>query len=128
MTECRSINPMHLPRRLLVTMAMLAAVVPVLADDPFVLDGNAESGKALYQLHCASCHGDRAQGDGSWAGAYDPPPSDLTREGLDAERLFLATRDGGMAVGMRATMPAFRHTLEEQSIHDIVAYIKSLDQ
>ena len=127
MTECRSINPMQLPRRLLVTMAMLAAVAPVLADDPFVLDGNTESGKEQYQMHCASCHGDRAHGDGAWAGAYEPPPSDLTREGLDPERLFLATRDGGMAVGMRATMPAFRHTLDEQSIHDIVAYIKSLD-
>jgi mono/diheme cytochrome c family protein len=78
-------------------------------------------------MHCASCHGDRAKGDGSWAGAYEPPPSDLTREGLDAERLFLATRDGGMAVGMRATMPAFRHTLDEQSIHDVVAYIQSLN-
>ena len=128
MTERRSIKPIHRTRHLWATMAMLAAAVPVLADDSFVLDGNAETGKALYQLHCASCHGDRAKGDGSWAGAYQPPPSDLTREGLDAERLFLATRDGGMAVGMRATMPAFRHTLDEQSIHDIVAWIKSLEQ
>ena len=121
-------------RFLQVLMATVLTIVvttvlasPVLADDSFEPTGNAEAGQAQYQTHCASCHGDRAQGDGSWAGAYEPPPSDLTRDGLDAERLFLATRDGGMAVGMRATMPAFRHTLDEQSIHDIVAWIQSLD-
>jgi len=113
-------------RRLLATTAVLFAAAPVLADESFVLHGDAKDGKPLYQTHCADCHGERAQGDGSWAGAYDPPPSVLTREGLSAERLFIATRDGGMAVGMRATMPAFRHTLDEQSIHDIVAYIHSL--
>lgn len=127
MTKRRSIKPIHRTQHLLATMAMLAAVAPVLAADSFELDGNAESGKTQYQTHCASCHGDRAKGDGAWAGAFEPPPSDLTREGLNAERLFLATRDGGMAVGMRATMPAFRHTLDEQSIHDVVAWIQSLD-
>ena len=106
---------------------VLSVSVSVLAEDAFELSGDAEAGKAQYQIHCASCHGDRAQGDGSWAGAYEPPPSDLTRDSLGAERLFLATRDGGMAVGMRATMPAFRHTLDEQSIHDIVAWIKSFE-
>jgi len=113
--------------RVMVMLAMLVTAVPVLADESFALNGDARAGQPLYQMHCADCHGERAQGDGSWAGAYEPPPSDLTREGLSAERLFIATRDGGMAVGMRATMPAFRHTLDEQSIHDIVAYINSLD-
>ncbi len=128
MNEHGSTNLMQRPRHLLTTIAVLVACVPVLAEEPFTLNGDAQAGKPLYQTHCADCHGERAQGDGSWAGAYQPPPSDLTREGLGAERLFIATRDGGMAVGMRATMPAFRHTLDEQSIHDVVAYIKSLDQ
>ncbi len=118
--------------RLFATLVLLMVALPLLADEvvtgqSFELDGDAQAGKPLYRTHCADCHGERGRGDGSWAGAYDPPPSDLTREGLGAERLFLATRDGGMAVGMRATMPAFRHTLDEQSIHDIVAYIQSLE-
>jgi mono/diheme cytochrome c family protein len=122
-------EPIHLMYRACRLMAVAALMVaaPVLADDAFELAGDAEAGKAPYQTHCASCHGDSARGDGPWGGAFQPPPSDLTREGLNAEHLFLATRDGGSAVGMRATMPAFRHTLDEQSIHDIVAWIQSLD-
>ncbi|QOC22463.1 cytochrome c [Wenzhouxiangella sp. AB-CW3] len=113
-------------RHTLVAVVMLFAVAPVLAEETFNGKGDVQVGQELYQTHCADCHGEHGRGDGSWAGAYEPPPSDLTREGLTGERLFIATRDGGMAVGMRATMPAFRHTLDDSSIHDIVAYIQSL--
>lgn len=104
---------------------LLLAATPVLADG-FELRGDAEAGKAPYQMHCASCHGASAAGDGPAARAFNPPPTDLTREGLSAERMFLATRDGGMAVGLAATMPAFSRSLDEQTIHNVIAYIKSL--
>jgi mono/diheme cytochrome c family protein len=104
---------------------IMFAAAPVLADD-FKLDGDAEAGKAPYQQQCASCHGASGTGDGPAARAFNPPPSDLTREDLSAERMFLATRDGGMAVGLAATMPAFSRSFSEQTIHDVVAYIKSL--
>jgi high-affinity iron transporter len=104
---------------------LLVAATPVLASD-FELNGDAEAGKAPFQQQCASCHGNSAQGDGPASRAFNPPPSDLTREDLSAERMFLATRDGGMAVGLTATMPAFSRSMNEQTIHDVVAYIKSL--
>jgi mono/diheme cytochrome c family protein len=96
-----------------------------LADD-FELRGDPEAGKAPYQQQCASCHGNSAKGDGPASRAFNPPPSDLTRDDLEAERMFLATRDGGMAVGLAATMPAFSRSMDEQTIHNVVAYIKSL--
>lgn len=104
---------------------LLFVAVPVLADD-FELNGNAEAGKAPFQQQCASCHGTSGAGDGPASRAFNPPPSDLTREDLSAERMFKATRDGGMAVGLAATMPAFSRSMSEQTIHDVVAYIKSL--
>lgn len=108
----------------LVTGLLLAAG-PALADG-FELDGDAEAGKAPFQQQCASCHGASAAGDGPASRAFNPPPSDLTREDLSAERMFLATRDGGMAVGLAATMPAFSRSMDEQTIHNVVAYIQSL--
>ncbi len=73
-----------------------------------------------------TCHGHAGTGDGPAAAAFEPPPSDLTREDLTAEQIFLATRDGGQAVGLTALMPAFRHSLDEQTIHDVVAYTLTL--
>lgn len=108
---------------------MLAASAnPAVADESadFELRGDPDKGKTPYLEQCATCHGASAQGDGPESGAFDPPPRALTRNSLSTKRMFIATRDGGMAVGLRATMPAFRHTFDEQTIHDIVAYIESL--
>ena len=110
---------------LTLTLALASAGGMAVGGD-FELAGDPERGEQPYQLQCASCHGSAGQGDGPASAAFDPPPSDLTRPDLDAERMFIATRDGGMAVGLTAIMPPFGHSLDEQAIHDIVAYIKSL--
>lgn len=34
-------------------------------------------GAALYQTHCASCHGAQGRGDGPAATSLSPPPADL---------------------------------------------------
>jgi len=43
----------------------------------------APDGAALYQLHCAFCHGATGRGDGSDASLFDPPPTDLRGGVLD---------------------------------------------
>ncbi|MGY6520046.1 MAG: c-type cytochrome [Lysobacteraceae bacterium] len=85
--------------------------------------GDVVSGEPLYQRHCAACHGPSGRGDGQQGRAFDPGPPDFTAGGADAQRYYLATRDGGMAVGVSAAMPAFRHTLNEQQTRDIVAHL-----
>jgi mono/diheme cytochrome c family protein len=42
---------------------------------------SALNGRALYETHCASCHGRRGTGDGPDAALYDPPPRNL-RDGF----------------------------------------------
>lgn len=107
-------------------LAGLLMAMPSAQADAFELNGDAEAGKAPYQQQCGSCHGNSGKGDGPASRAFNPPPSDLTRDELTAERMFLATRDGGMAVGLAATMPAFGRSMNEQTIHDVVAYLKTL--
>ncbi len=40
---------------------------------------DAVAGAALYQRHCASCHGAEGRGDGPVAASLRQPPADLTR-------------------------------------------------
>lgn len=90
------------------------------------LRGDAAAGEPLYQRHCAACHGPRGRGDGLQGRAFDPGPPDFTAGNADAERIYQATRDGGMAVGVSGAMPAFRHTLSEEQIHAVIAHLMQL--
>jgi len=107
-------------------LAGLILTAPMALADDFELKGDPEAGKQPFQQQCASCHGNTGKGDGPAARAFNPPPASLQREDLTAEHLFLVTRDGGMAHGLAPTMPAFNRSLNEQQIHDVVAYLVSL--
>jgi len=92
------------------------------------LNGDGNAGEAIYLEHCASCHGIRGAGDGPQGRAFDPRPADFTAIEADAERFYLATRDGGMAIGMSGAMPMYRHTLDDGEIRDVVAHLMHLRQ
>ncbi len=53
-----------------------------------------EEGLALYQVHCAECHGEVGQGDGSRAGEFSPPPTDFTDQAMMVERSAVALYAG----------------------------------
>ena len=46
----------------------------------------AAEGAAIFATHCATCHGPEGRGDGPAAAALRPPPADLSRPRLPAER------------------------------------------
>ncbi|MCA1779374.1 MAG: cytochrome c [Xanthomonadaceae bacterium] len=111
--------------------ALAVAVVGTasLADEPPAAgDSAGDSGQALYLRHCASCHGPAGRGDGQEGRAFEPPPTDFTEVEPDAARFETAIRDGGMAVDKAGTMPAFRHTLGDEEIQDVVAYLMQLQR
>ncbi len=94
--------------------------------------GDPKAGAAIYEHHCAFCHGSKGWGDGPGAALFDPRPRDF-RPGLFKIR---STQTGELPTdedlirtvtnGMPGTgMPSFRH-LGEQAIRDVVAYIKTL--
>lgn len=110
---------------------------------PAAVDGSeaqpaALPGRDLYALHCATCHGVEGKGDGPAGLPIVPMPRDFGvgrfkfdadgdgRTGTDRD-LFLVIRDGAGAVGGNPLMAPWGH-LGEQRIHELVAYVRSLER
>lgn len=89
-------------------------------------------GRAVYDRHCAECHGDQGTGQpGDWRvrnadGSYPPPPLDDTAHAWHhPTAVLLESVREGSPPGM-GNMPAWKDRLSEQQMQDVVAYIKSL--
>lgn len=89
-------------------------------------------GKAVYEAHCMTCHGPGGKGQpGDWRirdadGYYPPPPLDDSAHAWHhpTAALLETIRDGSPQGQGR--MPAWKGTLSEREMQDVVAYIKSL--
>jgi mono/diheme cytochrome c family protein len=94
-------------------------------------------GKAVYDLHCGSCHGARLEGQSNWqaklpSGRMPAPPHDPsghTWHHPDAV-LFGITQYGLVPgkyapPGYQSDMPGFGQTLSDDEIWAVLAYIKS---
>jgi mono/diheme cytochrome c family protein len=110
-------------------MARPAAGQPAAPSGP---PASAHPGKAVYDRHCATCHGATGGSDGPGAAALPvkPPPFTDGRLLNPLRDDFLATvvRDGAAAVGLAPQMPGFGRLLTEREIRDVVAYIRTLAQ
>ena len=81
-------------------------------------------GRQLFANNCAVCHGAQGRGDGAAAAALPQRPEDLSKiapppvfpDGVVAYRI---------ANGVKM-MPAFRSTLNESEIWDLLNFIRSL--
>jgi len=89
-------------------------------------------GKTVYEKHCLECHGDAGKGQpGDWRireadGYFPPPPLDDSAHAWHhpTAALLEVIRDGSPQG--QGKMPAWKDTLSEQEMQDVVAYIKSL--
>jgi mono/diheme cytochrome c family protein len=85
-----------------------------------------------YQFYCAQCHGTAGHGNGINAPHLTVPPRDHTKadylETRTDEHLFIAIQQGGLAVGRAPCMPSWQHTLDENTMHSLVSYIRELCQ
>ena len=120
----------------MITKGMLFAltvffVVGVRAEEAFKISGDPAKGKALYTMHCVSCHGVTGAGDGGCASGLKSKPRALNEKAymdtLTDEHLFHVIKNGGPSVGLSDVMTAFGDVLKsEQAIHDVAAYVRSL--
>ena len=84
--------------------------------------------KDTYQWYCAQCHGVKGKGNGINSTFLTVPPRDHTKadylETRTDEQLFNAIKLGGVAVGRAPCMPAWGHTLDEETMTSLVRYIR----
>ena len=81
-------------------------------------------GRLLFEKDCAVCHGAQGRGDGVAAAALPQRPDDLSRiapppifpDGVVAYRIINGVK----------MMPAFKSTLSENEIWDLLNFIRSL--
>ena len=89
-----------------------------------------ENGRFLFLNFCAHCHGNRGGGDGFNAEYIDKDPAKLSDPKFLAkrsnEKLFRVISVGGAKVKKSHLMPPFGHTLSEEEIWSLVAFIRYL--
>lgn len=88
-------------------------------------------GRELFQAHCATCHGARAEGALQWQradaqGKYPPPPLDGTGHAWHhpSAGLKQVINQGTQKIG--SNMPAWGNRLSDQDIEAIIAWFQSL--
>ncbi len=102
---------------------------------PYLDEAAVAQGATLYAENCASCHGDKFEGEADWQvagpdGLRPAPPHDETGHTwhhADA-LLFDLTKRGVAEVigrGYESAMPPFDGTLTDEEILATLAYIKS---
>jgi DMSO reductase family type II enzyme heme b subunit len=114
-----------------------AAAVPKVASvpvKPAPVAADDKAGKALYERHCAQCHGDEGKGDGPVADLVYPRPRDFTlgmykvRHTLSGQLptdhdLFRAISEGLPGT----SMPAWKKHLTEAERWQLAHYVKRFE-
>ncbi|MDX1413756.1 MAG: cytochrome c [Candidatus Promineifilaceae bacterium] len=106
------------------------------ASPPLLPADEIALGKNIYTIHCASCHGQKLEGEANWKqqnedGSFRSPPHSAdghTWHHADSV-LIEAIKEGGaryegMDIGVTSNMPAFAGILTDEEITAVLTYIK----
>jgi putative heme-binding domain-containing protein len=90
----------------------------------------ARQGQPLFLHYCAACHGVSGDGDGYNADQLDKEPAELSSQKFIAKKknkqIYRVIKFGGHASKKSHLMPLFGHTLSEEEIWSLVAYVRYL--
>ena len=88
--------------------------------------GDTVAGRALFVQRCATCHGDKADGQSKLAPLLNPRPANLLVSQLDSAARNRIVRNGGAAVGRSPVMPNWSAELTEAELRNVIAYVASI--
>lgn len=90
-------------------------------------EDNLARGRALFNQKCAACHGENGQSQTEFAAAAPARPEDLTGQkvrALTEGEIYSVINDGVKSSGM----PAFKGRVSDESLWQIVLYVKRLSR
>lgn len=96
------------------------------------MSAHIETGRTVYVRNCMPCHGDRLDGGGHFARAFNPVPADFTSNGTIAQLteayVFWRIAKGGPGLPNEGTpwnsaMPAWDDVLTEEEIWATILYL-----
>lgn len=120
--EASSVDPENPPD----PPAPYAGKTNPMAGDP----GAVQAGEEIFQINCASCHGQTGAGDGPAAMGLSPKPVNLMEVGgkLSDAYMFWRISEGGGMAPFNSAMPAWKGILSEEKIWQTVSYIRTLHE
>jgi mono/diheme cytochrome c family protein len=121
-------------RPILASFALVLVLAGCSSND--TAHGDPVAGRALYDQHCASCHGRNLEGQPDWRTRLPtgrmpaPPHDDSGHTWHHADEILFGITKYGVSPryappGYQSDMPAFAASLSDPQIRDVLAYIKS---
>ena len=97
------------------------------------IDGTLpESGRELYRVSCAACHGSGGRGAPANMVGFENPLPDFTDCNFSTREAeadwVIVVQEGGPARGFSEIMPAFDDALTEEQIIKIIRYIRTFSE
>jgi mono/diheme cytochrome c family protein len=97
------------------------------APSPGTLNLNEKSGRSIFQTRCAMCHVGQQPASEMANPAAERRPATLgpllsKTNASDETKLRLKIKDGSRL------MPGYKHTLNDQQIDQVIAFMKTIDQ
>jgi mono/diheme cytochrome c family protein len=116
--------------RALIAGLAVAGAAEAAPPERWYSEAQVDAGRALFQEHCASCHGANAEGTPDWKkrgpdGKYPPPPLNGTGHAWHHSMSVLKRTIDRGGVPLGGWMPAFKGKFTEAEKEALIAFIQS---
>ncbi len=108
--------------------ATVVSPTPLMRDPAFSVE-RVTRGAALYQEHCAQCHGPEAQGHPDWQNpevAAAPPLNGTGNEWKRSRQELVARIKNGIERKGVPVMPAWKGRLSDEDVGDVIVWFQAL--